>query len=229
MVPAGQRVFLKTPATPAAHEPVTGGKPETDPSTLVASSFDGAATIDTEPGPSRKRSAEPEAEVTTTKRQRGRTRKQEATTVEEKACKISVEIVNTVSKSETTSSLSDSNVNLEPSAESQDGESQPVQQVPEDIKPVDVQPLQSAPELNGEKPVGVEPLQSTPELNGESDEVIIPNIQGPTALTQKMLEVDGRITNATNGNAWKELRCYRDNQDMGTLWEVRQAWFVKKN
>lgn len=207
---------------------MTGEKPETDPSTPVSSSFDGAATIVTEASPSRKRSAEAEAEVTTTKRPRGRPRKQETTTVEPKACNISVEITNTAPKPEVTSRVSDANHNLESSAEVQNSESQSVQQALEDIKPVDVEPPQSAPESSGGKPVDVEPSQSTSQSNGESDEVVIPNVQGPSALTHKILEIDGRITNATNGNAWKELRCYRDNQDMGTLWEVRQAWFAKK-
>lgn len=207
---------------------MTGEKPETDASTLVSSSFDGAATMDTEAGSSRKRSAEPGADVAATKRQRGLPRKQETTTVEEEACNISVETINTVPEPEITSSLSDANNDPESSAEVQNGESQSVQQAPEDIEPVDIEPSQSAPETNGKKPVGVEPSQSTSESHREYDEVVIPDVQGPSALTHKILEIDGRVTNATNGNAWKEIRCYRDNQDMGTLWEVRQAWFAKK-
>ena len=201
---------------------------ETGPSAPVSSSFDGAATMGTEAGPSRKRSAEPADDVAATKRQRGRPGKQETTTVEEEACNISVEIINAVPKPEITSSLSDVNDNPGSSAEVQNGESQSVQQAPEDIEPVDVEPPQYAPETKGEMPVDVEPSQSTSESNGEYDEVVIPDVQGPSALTHKILEIDGRVTNATNGNAWKELRCYRDNQDMGTLWEVRQAWFAKK-
>lgn len=58
-------------------------------------------------------------------------------------------------------------------------------------------------------------------------EIEIHNIAGPNALTKKILEADDRIKNPPNGNAWKEIRCYRNNQDMGSLWEVRQAWYVK--
>lgn len=58
-------------------------------------------------------------------------------------------------------------------------------------------------------------------------EVEIHNIAGPNALMKKILETDGRVKNPPNGNAWKEIRCYRNNQDMGSLWEVRQAWYVK--
>lgn len=70
-----------------------------------------------------------------------------------------------------------------------------------------------------------EPSSST--IIGTPQDVVIRNITGPGALAQKILQVDGRITNPPNGNAWKVFRCYRDNQDMGSLWEVRQAWFVK--
>jgi len=59
-------------------------------------------------------------------------------------------------------------------------------------------------------------------------DILVPNIAGPGALANKILQIDGRITNPPNGNAWKEFRCYRNNQDMGSLWEVRQAWFLKQ-
>lgn len=58
-------------------------------------------------------------------------------------------------------------------------------------------------------------------------EIILPNIRGLQALSMKILEVDGRIRDVPNGNAWKEFRSYRDNQDMGSLWEVRQAWYLR--
>lgn len=68
-----------------------------------------------------------------------------------------------------------------------------------------------------------------PEDNDEDvKEVIIPDIQGPGPLGLKIIQMDGRVKNIPNGNAWKEFRCYRDNQDMGTLWEIRQAWFLKQ-
>lgn len=58
--------------------------------------------------------------------------------------------------------------------------------------------------------------------------IILPKVNGPTYLGNKMIELDGRIKHIPNGNAWKEFRCYRNNQDMGSLWEVRQAWYVKR-
>ncbi|KAJ9314973.1 hypothetical protein DTO271D3_4712 [Paecilomyces variotii] len=58
-------------------------------------------------------------------------------------------------------------------------------------------------------------------------DIIFPNVAGPQALASKILEIDGRIKNPPNGNAWKQFRCYRNNQDMGSLWEVRQTWYLK--
>lgn len=76
---------------------------------------------------------------------------------------------------------------------------------------------------NGEK-------SSSVNLTDDSDqtsEIILENIKGPNALGLKILEVDGRIKDVPNGNAWKEFRAYRNNQDMGSLWEVRQAWYLR--
>ncbi|PGH00680.1 hypothetical protein GX51_05666 [Blastomyces parvus] len=58
-------------------------------------------------------------------------------------------------------------------------------------------------------------------------DIIFSGVTGPGRLASKILEIDGRITEPPNGNAWKEFRCYRDNQDMGSLWECRQSWFVR--
>jgi len=64
-------------------------------------------------------------------------------------------------------------------------------------------------------------------LNHLNPDLVVPNVAGPTALEKKILRIDGRVRNPPNGNAWKDIRCYRDNQDMGTLWEVRHAWFMR--
>ena len=75
-----------------------------------------------------------------------------------------------------------------------------------------------------------EDTEKTPPANvsdANMDEILIENIQGLTSLASKIIEVDGRITDIPNGNAWKEFRAYRNNQDMGSLWEMRQAWFQR--
>ncbi|KAK2764955.1 hypothetical protein FQN54_008654 [Arachnomyces sp. PD_36] len=58
-------------------------------------------------------------------------------------------------------------------------------------------------------------------------DVILTNVFSPNTLCKKILTIDGRITNPSHGNAWKDFRCLRNNQDMGNLWEVRQAWYVR--
>ncbi|GKZ68401.1 hypothetical protein AnigIFM50267_003081 [Aspergillus niger] len=97
---------------------------------------------------------------------------------------------------------------------------------------------ESAGEASEEPPVSVPdgPQESTKEteetapadiLDERMDGILVENIQGLTSLASKIIEVDGRITDIPNGNAWKEFRAYRNNQDMGSLWEVRQAWFQR--
>ncbi|KAG0160563.1 hypothetical protein PDIDSM_8093 [Penicillium digitatum] len=61
----------------------------------------------------------------------------------------------------------------------------------------------------------------------EFDEIIVPNLPSPQALVHKILQIDGRMPNGRTANAWKEIRCYRNNQDMGSLFDVREAWFLQ--
>ncbi|KAJ6150985.1 hypothetical protein N7470_007579 [Penicillium chermesinum] len=74
------------------------------------------------------------------------------------------------------------------------------------------------------------PLSSpppSPAAEPEADEVIIQNVATPNMLVGKILEIDGRKAGSRASNSWKEIRCYRKNQDMGSLWDVRLAWFHK--
>lgn len=88
----------------------------------------------------------------------------------------------------------------------------------------------AAPENDAKTETDTEIVQSSSSgliLKGV-EVVVLPKVNGPTYLGNKMIELDGRIKHIPNGNAWKEFRCYRNNQDMGSLWEVRQAWYVKR-
>ncbi|KAJ5203902.1 uncharacterized protein N7498_004781 [Penicillium cinerascens] len=61
------------------------------------------------------------------------------------------------------------------------------------------------------------------------NEVIITGIKTPRNLVSNLLQIDGRPKEgARSANAWKEIRCYRKNQDMGSLFEVRQTWYYKQ-
>jgi hypothetical protein len=61
------------------------------------------------------------------------------------------------------------------------------------------------------------------------NEVIITGVKTPANLVNYLLQIDGRPKEgARTANAWKEIRCYRKNQDMGSLFDVRQAWYFKQ-
>lgn len=68
---------------------------------------------------------------------------------------------------------------------------------------------------------------SDPPDEDPDPDVVFPGVAGPNSLGDKILKIDGRVDRIPNGNAWKDFRCLRDNQDMGSIWEMRQAWFVK--
>jgi hypothetical protein len=82
------------------------------------------------------------------------------------------------------------------------------------------------------KPLSTEELKDTiptpsQTSTSELDEIIVPNLSSPQALVMKVLQIDGRMPNGRTANAWKEIRCYRNNQDMGSLFDVREAWFLQ--
>ncbi|KAK2829854.1 hypothetical protein FQN49_007196 [Arthroderma sp. PD_2] len=64
------------------------------------------------------------------------------------------------------------------------------------------------------------------ESNGENL-VILPEVTGPMGLARKIYELDGRGNASRIANAWMSFRCTRNNQDMGTLWEIRHSWYVR--
>ncbi|KAJ5338794.1 hypothetical protein N7452_005522 [Penicillium brevicompactum] len=68
---------------------------------------------------------------------------------------------------------------------------------------------------------------TTDFVTNDMGELIVPNITTPSSLVLAILQIDGRKPGGRTGNAWKELRCYRDNQDMGSLFDVREAWFMQ--
>ncbi|KAM5443277.1 hypothetical protein MferCBS31731_001598 [Microsporum ferrugineum] len=66
----------------------------------------------------------------------------------------------------------------------------------------------------------------SPSSNGDKP-VIFPSVTGPMFLVRKIHELDGRGSNTRLANAWMAFRCIRNNQDMGTLWDVRHSWYVR--
>ncbi|KAJ5712693.1 hypothetical protein N7493_009161 [Penicillium malachiteum] len=89
--------------------------------------------------------------------------------------------------------------------------------------------LQHDPPLEPEITGSLAPSNPAAEIsNDQYEEVTIHDIVTPRMLVQSMLVVDGRRKDGRTSNAWKEVRCYRNNQDMGSLWDIRQAWFFKQ-
>lgn len=76
-----------------------------------------------------------------------------------------------------------------------------------------------------------DPTQAPSDVQTTSDEpleIILPNISTPMVLVREILKIDGRKAGSRTSNSWKEIRCYRNNQDMGSLFDVRLAWFSKQ-
>lgn len=61
------------------------------------------------------------------------------------------------------------------------------------------------------------------------EDVVLFTADNVRALEDKIIELDGRTTNLHHHNAWKCIRCQRNNQDLGSLFEVREEYYVFKH
>lgn len=60
-------------------------------------------------------------------------------------------------------------------------------------------------------------------------DVILHEITGLYALEKKILELDGRAKpGSRTGSTWRDIRCRRDEQDMGSLFEMRDEYYAYK-
>ncbi|KAL8709022.1 MAG: hypothetical protein Q9225_007518 [Loekoesia sp. 1 TL-2023] len=60
-------------------------------------------------------------------------------------------------------------------------------------------------------------------------DVILYEITGLYALERKILEIDGRAKpGSRTGSTWRDIRCRRDEQDMGSLFEMRDEYYAYK-
>ena len=53
-------------------------------------------------------------------------------------------------------------------------------------------------------------------------------ITAPRALETRVIEIDGRIQNPPADNSWRNFRVKRREQDIGSLWEIREEYWVKE-
>ena len=78
-----------------------------------------------------------------------------------------------------------------------------------------------------------EPAESVHKTPTEPQkDVIYHSITNLKQLEDKITEIDGRMkgTDArSSNNTWKALRCKRNNQDLGSLFEVREDFYVWKH
>ena len=74
---------------------------------------------------------------------------------------------------------------------------------------------------------GLNELKNPPKPEDPNGPITI-TVTHPSALEAKILEVEGRIQSSGKHNAWKAIRCKRDNQDMGSLWEMREEYYVHR-
>lgn len=61
------------------------------------------------------------------------------------------------------------------------------------------------------------------------EDVVLFTADKVRTLEDKILQLDGRFVNPQNHNAWKNIRCQRQNQDLGSLFEVREDYYVFKH
>ncbi len=79
------------------------------------------------------------------------------------------------------------------------------------------------PQVSSSKEAGPEEVASHPV----QEDVILCTVETVRPLELKILEVDGRISNPTHYNPWKTMRVIRDNQDMGSLQDVRESFYLR--
>ena len=75
------------------------------------------------------------------------------------------------------------------------------------------------------------PVSSSSRLSDippDVDDVILARITTLQALENKIVATDGRLGKTVDGNAFKHIRVKRDNQDIGSLFEIREDWYTYK-
>ena len=73
------------------------------------------------------------------------------------------------------------------------------------------------------------PSSQLSAIPSDVDDVILASITTLQALEDKIVTIDGRLGKKVDGNAFKCIRVQRNNQDLGSLFEIREEWYVYKN
>ena len=88
----------------------------------------------------------------------------------------------------------------------------------------DVEPNEASAKANGDQ-------SSTTVSNKEEEEDIIHSISNLTQLEHKIVDIDGRFNSKDISiqNTWKNFRGIRNHQDLGSLFEMREDFYVYKH
>ncbi|KAJ5109875.1 hypothetical protein N7532_002520 [Penicillium argentinense] len=81
-----------------------------------------------------------------------------------------------------------------------------------------------------EQPAEEKPAEPSKPADAEQAlETIVHGITSTANFAKCIVDMDGRRPEGArfSNNAWKEIRCYRNNQDIGSLWDVRHQWYLK--
>ncbi|KAJ5887663.1 hypothetical protein N7495_007704 [Penicillium taxi] len=71
-------------------------------------------------------------------------------------------------------------------------------------------------------------IKPSPQPTFSGPAAIIVTVVSPNSLVKEILKTDGRRPDGRSANAWKEIRCFRNNQDMGSLFDVRHTWYLQQ-
>ena len=96
----------------------------------------------------------------------------------------------------------------------------------------DETPEITTPKGKRENGVTIQTNGSNPSSAARSEnEDTLHEISNLTQLEHKLVDIDGRFQSKEISvqNTWKTFRCSRNNQDMGTLFEIREEFFVYKH
>lgn len=61
-----------------------------------------------------------------------------------------------------------------------------------------------------------------------ANDIKVIDVFGPHVLSNAILNEDGRIVGVRGPNAWQEFRCWRNNQDMGSIWDLRELYHSRQ-
>ena len=118
----------------------------------------------------------------------------------------------------------------------EDSDSSPKMPKTDQVEPSNLKPLSKdhnpvEPSVSPSTPPRHRPQDAPPQLQEPVEDVILTPITSLNDLDKHCLDIDGRIaTNARSvANAWKNIRGKRNNQDLGSLFEMRQDVFVWKH